>query len=209
MSTRDIPSPGAAACIVAVPYDDPRAADLRRVLDADLGARYDGFHGEEPPERRLARSRALAVHPDEIVATLLALVGDAPAGHVIVRRLDADWELKRLIVAAPFRGRGIARALVSAAIDAARTDAARTSAAHADAARTSPARTSPARTDPARTADVSTAMPDAAGARVILQTGLQQPESIALYASMGFTRIPVYEPYVETMPRSVCFALAL
>lgn len=165
--------------IIDVAYDDPRARELRRQLDDDLGARYDGFHGDEPDERRRARARALATHPDEIVTTLIAIASEAgaepdaeatSAGHVIVRRLGDDWEIKRLVVLPGFRGLGIARALVSAALDAARTDGAE---------------------------------------RVILQTGLQQPESIALYTSMGFSRIPVYEPYVETMPRSVCFALAL
>jgi GNAT superfamily N-acetyltransferase len=49
----------------------------------------------------------------------------------------------------------------------------------------------------------------AAGAeRVILQTGSAQPEAVALYPSLGFTPIPVYEPYVETMPRSLCFEYA-
>lgn len=170
------PTPDPAApnrtepAVIAVPYDDPRALDLRRQLDEDLGARYHGFHGDEPEERRRARARALATHPGEIVATLVALVGEAPAGHVILRRLGDEWEIKRLVVATPYRGRGIARRLVGAALGAARADGAE---------------------------------------RVILQTGLQQPESMALYASMGFTRIPVYEPYAETMPRSVCFALDL
>ncbi len=161
--------------IIDVAYDDPRARHLRRQLDDDLGARYDGFHGDEPEQRRRARARALATHPDQIVATLIALVAEAgadeaPAGHVILRRLGDEWEIKRLIVAPAFRGLGIARGLMSAALDAARADGAE---------------------------------------RVILQTGLQQPESLALYSSLGFSRIPVYEPYAETMPRSVCFALAL
>jgi len=153
--------------IESVPYNDERARAMRRELDADLGARYDGFHGDEPEERRRARARALATHAEQIVATLIALAGDTPAGHVIVRRLGDQWEIKRLVVVTAFRGLGIARGLMAAALDAARDDGAR---------------------------------------RVILQTGLQQPESIALYSSLGFTRIPVYEPYVETMPRSVCFA---
>ncbi|KAA9089522.1 GNAT family N-acetyltransferase [Microbacterium radiodurans] len=157
--------------IIGVPSDDPRALELRRQLDEDLGARYDGFHGEEPEERRIARARALALHPDQIIATLIAVTdADEPAGHVVLRRLDDEWEIKRLVVAAPFRGRGIARGLVAAALAIAR---------------------------------------DGDASRVILQTGLQQPESMQLYASMGFTRIPVYEPYVETMPRSVCFAYDL
>ncbi len=45
--------------------------------------------------------------------------------------------------------------------------------------------------------------------RVILQTGAPQPESIALYVAAGFTPIPVYEPYAETMANSRCFELVL
>lgn len=41
--------------------------------------------------------------------------------------------------------------------------------------------------------------------RLILQTGEKQPEAIALYLRNGFTRIPVYEPYIETMANSICF----
>ncbi|MCM3696997.1 GNAT family N-acetyltransferase [Microbacterium oleivorans] len=154
--------------ILEVAWDDPRAAALRDELDTDLGARYDGFHGDEPAERTVARSRALAMHPEEIVATLITADEDGtPTGHVILRRLGAEWEIKRLVVTAAARGRGLARALMTAALDRARAGGA---------------------------------------GRVILQTGIPQPESIALYESLGFTRIPVYEPYIETMPRSVCFA---
>ncbi|MDT3329067.1 GNAT family N-acetyltransferase [Microbacterium sp. KSW-18] len=154
--------------LLEVAWDDPRATALRDELDADLGARYDGFHGDEPAERRAARSRALAMHPDDIVATLIAVDADGtPTGHVILRRLGDEWEIKRLVVTAAARGRGIARALMHAALDRARLGGAE---------------------------------------RVILQTGIPQPESVALYESLGFTRIPVYEPYAETMPRSICFA---
>lgn len=157
--------------IIEVAWDDARAASLREELDADLGARYDGFHGDEPAERRAARSRALETHPDEIVATLIAVDDEGSAtGHVILRRLGEEWEIKRLVVTPAARGRGIARSLVGAALDRAR---------------------------------------EGGADRVILQTGIQQPESIRLYESMGFVRIPVYEPYVETMPRSICFAYAL
>jgi GNAT superfamily N-acetyltransferase len=41
--------------------------------------------------------------------------------------------------------------------------------------------------------------------RVILQTGEKQPEAVSLYAKLGYTPIPVYEPYLETMPSSLCF----
>jgi GNAT superfamily N-acetyltransferase len=162
--------------VVRVPWNDRRAVELRHALDADLTARYLPVEGDDPPELVAARARALAVHSADIVATLLAVEPDAgpdagPAlGHVMLRRLDGDWELKRLFVADTARGRGIGRALVREVVDIA----------------------------------------TAGGAgRVILQTGDMQPESIALYRSHGFTPIPVYEPYVATMPDSRCFELVL
>ncbi|RLK52148.1 GNAT family N-acetyltransferase [Microbacterium telephonicum] len=164
------PSPARSVEIVAVPHDDPRAAGLREVLDLDLDARYRGAE-PEPPAVSAARADALRVHPDQLVATLLAVTADGEAlGHVMLRRLGDEWELKRLVVAPEARGAGVGRRLVQATIDLARTGGA---------------------------------------ARVILQTGAAQPESLALYRSFGFTPIPVYEPYVATMPTSLCFTLPL
>jgi GNAT superfamily N-acetyltransferase len=45
--------------------------------------------------------------------------------------------------------------------------------------------------------------------RVILQTGDRQPEAVALYEKLGFTRIAIYEPYVEAIPFSICFEKAV
>lgn len=41
--------------------------------------------------------------------------------------------------------------------------------------------------------------------RVVLQTGHLQPEAVALYERLGYTPIPVYEPYATVMPESFCF----
>lgn len=41
-----------------------------------------------------------------------------------------------------------------------------------------------------------------------LETGVQQPEAIALYESRGFTRIPAFGPYAGN-PISVCFEKVL
>lgn len=41
--------------------------------------------------------------------------------------------------------------------------------------------------------------------RLILQTGDRQPDAVALYERVGYTPIPIYEPYVETIPNSFCF----
>ena len=122
---------------------------------------------DDSPEIAAKREAALAVHPEQVVATLLAIdADDTPLGHVILRRLGEEWELKRLIVVPAARRRGVGSALTAMVVDLARRGGAR---------------------------------------RVILQSGRMQPESLHMYAAAGFTPIPVYEPYIETMPRSICF----
>ncbi|WP_411699821.1 GNAT family N-acetyltransferase [Conyzicola sp.] len=41
--------------------------------------------------------------------------------------------------------------------------------------------------------------------RLILQTGDRQPDAVALYERVGYTPIATYEPYIETIPGSLCF----
>lgn len=160
--------------IEEVPVDDPRAVRLRSLLDAELQARYGPLVAGEPAEVTAARDAALTVHPGDVVATFLALDddgdGDDALGHVMLRRLGTEWELKRLIVPPEGRRRGVGRALTDAVLQRARDGGAR---------------------------------------RVILQAGAPQPESVRLYAVAGFTPIPVYEPYVATMPESLCFERVL
>jgi GNAT superfamily N-acetyltransferase len=43
---------------------------------------------------------------------------------------------------------------------------------------------------------------------LVLETGTEQPEAIALYASSGFVAMPVFGPYSDD-PRSRCFRLDL
>lgn len=158
--------------VVPVSFDDPRAIAMRAVLDEDLNARYTPLRTPgEPDEVGRARTEALRTHADHVVQTWIALdEDDVPLGHVLLRRLGGDCELKRLLVVPAARRRGVAKALTAAVIARAREEGAD---------------------------------------RVILQTGPAQPESLALYAAAGFQPIPVYEPYVATMPNSLCFALDL
>ncbi|WP_255359407.1 hypothetical protein [Frondihabitans sp. PAMC 28766] len=39
----------------------------------------------------------------------------------------------------------------------------------------------------------------------MLQTGDRQPDAVRLYERFGYTPIPVYEPYVEAIPFSLCY----
>lgn len=153
--------------VESVDVDDPRAVELRGILDDDLDERYREADADDTPAFAAKRAAALAVHPEQIVATLLAVDADGtPIGHVMLRRLGDEWELKRLIVRDTARRRGVGRTLTTQVVDLARRGGA---------------------------------------PRVILQSGRMQPESLRMYAASGFTPIPVYEPYVETMPRSLCF----
>ncbi|UFS59226.1 GNAT family N-acetyltransferase [Subtercola endophyticus] len=160
----------------SVAYNDPRALAMRAVMDEEMGARY-GTHpvpaGVDPAEFDAKVTAALAVDPATIVATVIALDAGAdgtPLGHAALRRIGDEWEVKRVIVTAAARGRGVATALM--------TELERVAAAEG-------------------------------AKRVILQTGDRQPEAVALYEKLGFTRIPIYEPYVEAIPFSICFEKAV
>jgi GNAT superfamily N-acetyltransferase len=45
--------------------------------------------------------------------------------------------------------------------------------------------------------------------RLILQTGDRQPDAVALYGSLGYRPIPIYQPYTHAIPFSMCFGKVL
>ncbi len=100
-----------------VGWEEAAAVALREAMSEEMEARYAD---------RLALSpdylpRGMEVTPEAVVYTGVAYAGaDLPVGHVALRRLGADLELKRMFVAESHRGRGVARALLAAAEDAAR-----------------------------------------------------------------------------------------
>lgn len=96
-----------------VDWHDPRAVALRAAMDDEIGPRYAGDVAEFDPDALAAISSALAIDPDDIVATLIATVDGVPAGHAALRRLGDEWELKRVVTLPEFRGRGVSRALIT------------------------------------------------------------------------------------------------
>ncbi len=151
-----------------VSWDDARAVELRRRMDTEIMARYAApDDAPEPTELVERRRTALLVDAADVRATVLAVDGDGtPVAHAALRVLRGDWEVKRVVVDAGQRGRGLGRTLMLELERIARA----------------------ARVD-----------------RLILQTGDRQHEAVALYQRLGYIPIPIYDPYAETMPFSLCF----
>ncbi|UZX03210.1 GNAT family N-acetyltransferase [Arthrobacter sp. CDRTa11] len=146
-------------------WTDKRAVALQRILEEDLHGRY--AHHLQPGPGRDAALRALAVDPDDVLATVLAISGDTgPVAHAALRSLNGEWEVKRVVVLKSERGRGVASMLMG---------------------------------------EIEATAARGGALRVILQTGDNQPEAVALYAKLGYKRIPVYEPYASAIPFSFCF----
>ena len=164
--------PTSTFTLESVSWDDPRAVELRRQMDAEMTVRYANPGAPpEPAEITARRNASLAVDPADVRATVLVLDADGtPLAHAVLRELRGDWEVKRVIVSEAARGRGVGRTLMARLEDLAR---------------------------------------EAGVPRLILQTGNRQPDAVALYEKIGYTPIPIYEPYIETIPFSLCYEKAI
>jgi GNAT superfamily N-acetyltransferase len=99
--------------IHVVDWTDPRAVALRSAMDDEIMPRYaDRFDPGVLDADAVAA--AFAIDPETIVLTLVATVDRVPAAHAALRMLGTEYELKRLVTAAAFRGRGLSKALISA-----------------------------------------------------------------------------------------------
>lgn len=95
--------------IERVPWEDPRGVALRATMDEEMHERYGDSNPGEAPEVTAERNRVLSVDPSTVVTSLLAVDEDGTVlGHIAVRRLGDEIELKRLIVLAAARGKGAA-----------------------------------------------------------------------------------------------------
>jgi GNAT superfamily N-acetyltransferase len=100
--------------IERVAWDDPRGVALRATMDDEMHERYGDGHADEDPAVTAERNRVLAVDPATVITSLLAIDEDGTAlGHIAVRHLGDEVELKRLIVLAAARGKGAATALLA------------------------------------------------------------------------------------------------
>jgi len=101
----------AVVTLEIVDFEDPRAARLRDLLTDELLARYAT---EEEPQLSEAAQKALSVQPQDFIANVLVLnaVGEA-IGHGALRRLNGEWEVKRVISDPAARGMGAATVLMA------------------------------------------------------------------------------------------------
>lgn len=102
--------------IERVGWEDPRGVALRARMDVEMHERYGASDAAvvEPPEVTAERERVLTVDPSTVITSVLAIdeAGEA-VGHIAVRRLGDEIELKRLIVLGVARGKGAATSLLA------------------------------------------------------------------------------------------------
>ena len=142
-------------------YDHPVVRELEAQVQAEYVRRYGGpDETVMDPASFTAPSRG---------AFLVGWVEGVPVAMGGIRAHGDDAEIKRMYVPDTHRGKGYARAMLTALEGAART---------------------------------------AGYARMILETGTEQPEAIALYGSSGYTAIPGFGYYKDS-PHNRCFAKPL
>ena len=95
-----------------VSWDDAEAVALREAMLDELRDRYS--------DRILSGEITWADGVESVVYTALADSDGEAVGHVALRRLGADLEIKRMYVSPPARRTGVAMALLAAVEDAAR-----------------------------------------------------------------------------------------
>jgi GNAT superfamily N-acetyltransferase len=95
--------------VVEVPWLHPDAVALRDAMADEMRVRYADRTGED------GVPAALHVADEDVTWTGLAYDDGRPAGHVAMRWLRGDLEVKRVYVPPAARGTGIAAALMAAA----------------------------------------------------------------------------------------------
>jgi GNAT superfamily N-acetyltransferase len=93
-------------------YSDPRAAELRALMDDEMTALYAGVSASNTPEIEALVDAALTIHPESMVATVGVFDGDLLVGHAALRPFEDSYEVKRVIVRKSHRGRGISKLLM-------------------------------------------------------------------------------------------------
>ena len=105
----------AAVRVASVSWEHVDAVAMRAAMTEEMETRYADrlkLPGHVPP--------GMNVEADTVAYTAIAYVDDRPVGHLALRRLDGELELKRMYIAPAQRGAGASTALLTAAEAAAR-----------------------------------------------------------------------------------------
>jgi GNAT superfamily N-acetyltransferase len=103
-----------------IDYNDPRAVEIRALMDVEMGALYAGAGDDLDPETQEKVSVSLVVHPEAMVETLGAFDGEHLVGHAALRPAGDALEVKRVIVLKEYRGQGISKRIMAELEDIAR-----------------------------------------------------------------------------------------
>ncbi len=99
--------------LARVDWFDPRALALRDAMDAEMNIIYGGSLEAIDPVVMVKLSAAFNVSPGTIIGTVLALDDGVPVGQAGLRpQSDGALEVKKVMVDAAARGRGISRLLM-------------------------------------------------------------------------------------------------
>ncbi|WP_213813648.1 GNAT family N-acetyltransferase [Glaciihabitans sp. dw_435] len=106
--------------IERVGWDDVRAPALRQAMDAEMGILYGPTMVGQTPEELAEVMAVLALRPEDVVATVLALDGDVAVGHAALRWFGDSLEVKKVVVDPRYRGQGISKKVMLELEDIAR-----------------------------------------------------------------------------------------
>jgi GNAT superfamily N-acetyltransferase len=107
-----VPRSNLSLQIRRIEYGTAAAAVLLEQMDAEMTALYGHVRERRDPKTDELVGIALAVHPEEMVATVGAFDGDELVGHAALRPFEDALEVKRVIVRADHRGQGISKLLM-------------------------------------------------------------------------------------------------
>lgn len=157
--------------VLTVPWNDERAVELRAAMDDELGPRYADKLEGLAPEQAESIGRALAIDPSTITATIIATdAGGTPIAHAALRDLGAVLH-------------GHRDGELTGALEVKRVYVA-PSVRGSGVSRL-------------LMAELERIAQTRGSSRLILQTGDRQPDAVALYEKIGYTRIEIYPPYLD------------
>ena len=109
-----------AVTIARVAWDDPRGVAIRAAMDAEMSALYASSIQSRTPEEAAEINDIIALQPQDVVASVLALDGELPVGHAALKAFGDSLEVKKVIVDQAHRGRGISKLVMLELEDIAR-----------------------------------------------------------------------------------------